>query len=55
VIERCYDCDGDGHQQVPYMDFKFDQVARWGNEWRISRADVLAWLASRGITQDLHE
>ena len=49
VIDSCYDCDGDGHVHVPYMEFKFDVVAGWGDEWRITRAEVLAWLTAHGF------
>jgi len=30
-----------------YQAFKFQFVATWGPEWRISRAEILAWLATQ--------
>jgi hypothetical protein len=41
--EHCYDCD-DGYRRLPYQEFKREVVARWGDSFRISRAEILAWL-----------
>jgi hypothetical protein len=43
-VSSCYDCD-DGYRRLPYQEFKREFVARWGDSWRISRAEVLQWLA----------
>lgn len=40
-----HNCDG-GYLRVPYQDFKFAFVAGWGPEFRISRSEILAWLAA---------
>ncbi|MFI6179748.1 DUF6166 domain-containing protein [Nonomuraea sp. NPDC051191] len=47
LIFRCV-C-GDGYRIGPalYQAFKFAFVAQWGAEWRMSRADILAWLATQ--------
>lgn len=44
-VLRCwrYDCE-DGYRRVPYQQFKRGVVSGWGWEWRMSRADILAWL-----------
>lgn len=49
------DCD-EGYRRVPYQDFKFEFVAGRDSEWRMSRPEVLQWLARHGITleQDGH-
>jgi hypothetical protein len=49
VITDCWqwDCDG-GYKHLPYQDFKFEFVASWQGEWRMSRADIIAWLAAKG-------
>lgn len=39
---RCGSCDG-GYRHLPYQEFKFAYVAGWGEEWRITRADILDW------------
>jgi hypothetical protein len=44
----CWDCE-DGYRRLPYQDFKFEYVATWPASWTISRAEILAWLASRGV------
>lgn len=43
-VESCYDCD-DGYRRLPYQDFKFQFVAGWGDSFRVSRSEILAWLA----------
>jgi len=48
VVDSCYDCD-DGWRVLPYQDFKREFVAGWGEEWRMSREDILAWLRDRGV------
>jgi hypothetical protein len=48
LLAGCWDCD-DGYRRMPYQQFKFDHVARWDNDWRMSRADILAWLARNGV------
>ncbi len=45
VVLRCVDCDGDGYRSLPYHQFKYAHVAKWGREWRITRAEILNWLA----------
>lgn len=37
----------DGYEDLPYGDFTEQFVARWGNDWRISRASILDWLSAR--------
>lgn len=50
-VLTCFDCDRDGLRgDLPYQDFKFEFVAGWGTEWRMSRAEVQDWLTSHGIT-----
>jgi hypothetical protein len=39
----CPDCD-DGYRRLPYQDFKAAFVATWGDEFRISRREILTWL-----------
>jgi hypothetical protein len=51
IITECRQCD-DGYRRLPYQDFKFEFVAGWEGEWRMRRADILAWLASRGWPPD---
>jgi hypothetical protein len=41
---KCIDCEG-GYRPLPYQEFKFEFVARWGDSWRISRTEVFQWLA----------
>lgn len=45
-VAQCWDweCD-DGYRQVPYQAFKWEHVATWGDEFRISRNQILAWLS----------
>jgi hypothetical protein len=45
-VTQCWDweCDG-GFRQLPYQAFKQSHVATWGEEFRISRAQILAWLS----------
>lgn len=40
----CHICD-DGLAAVPYHDFKFQVVAGWAENWRITRTQILEWLA----------
>jgi hypothetical protein len=47
LVQRCLACD-DGYRPLPYQDFHTEHVATWGNQWRIRRADIQAWLARRG-------
>ena len=46
---RCIDCD-DGYRHVPYQRFKWDHVAKWGQEWRMRRSEILGWLRDVGWT-----
>jgi hypothetical protein len=48
-LTDCSACD-DGYRRVPYQQFKVDYVAKWDHDWRMSRADILAWLARNGVT-----
>lgn len=41
---HCYYCDG-GFLPVPYQDFKWAHVAKFGAEWRMHRGAILDWLA----------
>jgi hypothetical protein len=45
-ITQCWDweCD-DGYRRLPYQAFKWEHVATWGNEFRISRSQILSWLS----------
>jgi hypothetical protein len=43
TVGQCW-CD-DGYRRLPYQDFKFELVAKWGAEFRISRSDILTWLS----------
>lgn len=47
LVQRCLACD-DGYRPLPYQDFQREHVATWGNQWRMRRADIRAWLALRG-------
>jgi hypothetical protein len=49
LLAGCWDCD-DGYRRVPYQQFKFDYVAKWDDDWRMSRADILDWLARNGVS-----
>jgi hypothetical protein len=49
LLADCRRCD-DGYRRVPYQQFKFDYVVGWDHDWRMSRADILAWLARNGVT-----
>ncbi len=40
---RCWHCD-DGYRPLPYQEFKREHVATWGEEWRVSRSQILSWL-----------
>ncbi|MGW4639617.1 DUF6166 domain-containing protein [Sphaerisporangium sp. NPDC004334] len=44
LIGGCHECE-EGSLVVPavYQAFKFEFVAGWGDEWRMSRAEILAW------------
>lgn len=42
----------DGFRAVPYQEFKAAVIGDLADEWRMNRAEVLAWLAERGITAD---
>lgn len=41
TVGKCY-CD-DGYRNLPYQDFKFQFVAGWGDQWRISRDEIRTW------------
>ncbi len=45
-VTRCWDweCDG-GYRQLPYQAFKWEHVATWGGEFRITRTQILTWLS----------
>ncbi|MER6514779.1 DUF6166 domain-containing protein [Nonomuraea sp. NPDC001636] len=47
LIYRCV-CE-DGYRVGPalYQAFKFAYVSQWGAEWRMSRSDILLWLATQ--------
>ena len=45
-VHRCTAC-ADGYRPLPYQDFKREHVATWGNQWRMRRADIQAWLNAR--------
>jgi hypothetical protein len=51
-IVTCWGCGGDGYRVRPevYQRFKWEFVAGWGDEWRMSRADILAWARARDIS-----
>jgi hypothetical protein len=44
---RCWE----GYVDVPYGDFVGEFVADWGDEWRISRKEILAWLEVKTRTR----
>jgi hypothetical protein len=46
TVDRCWEwgCD-EGYIRLPYQEFKFEFVAGWGPEFRISRTEILTWLA----------
>jgi hypothetical protein len=48
LVIDCGVCD-DGYRRVPYQQFKFEYVAKWDHDWRMSRADILAWLDQNGV------
>ncbi len=50
LVHRCTACT-DGYRALPYQDFKREHVATWGNQWRMRRADIQAWLAARHDTR----
>jgi len=41
----CTDCDR-GYRHVPYRLFTTDHVAHWGEQWCMTRQQVLDWLAA---------
>ncbi len=45
-VTKCWDweCDA-GIRQLPYQAFKWEHVTTWGNEFRISRNQILSWLS----------
>jgi hypothetical protein len=46
--EEAYSCACEnGYRPLPYQAFKRECVARWGDSWRISRTEILAWLAAQ--------
>ena len=53
-VSRCWECD-DGYRQLPYQEFKRQHVATWGSEWRISRTEILTWLAEHHDKQASHD
>jgi hypothetical protein len=40
------ECSG-GYRHLPYGNFADQFVASWGDEWIMSRADILSWLAAQ--------
>lgn len=55
TVARCWHWDcGEGYRRtrLPYQDFKFEFVTNWDSEWRMSRSEILQWLARRGITRE---
>ena len=44
LIGRCPCCD-DGVRRLPYHEFKAAIVAHLGDHWRLTRGEILAWLA----------
>lgn len=42
LVSRCV-CD-DGYREVPYKQFRDEQVARWADHWSLTRGEVLRWL-----------
>jgi hypothetical protein len=44
----CGDCDG-GYRRVPYQTFKEQYVCRWGDQWRVTRSELLGWLRDHGV------
>jgi hypothetical protein len=49
LVHRCTAC-ADGYRALPYQEFTREHVATWGNQWRMRRADIQAWLAARTDT-----
>jgi Family of unknown function (DUF6166) len=47
LVMACADCDDRGRYRsdLPYQHFKRACVATFGDEWTISRGEILAWLA----------
>jgi uncharacterized protein DUF6166 len=45
----CPKCE-DGTARVPYQRFKHQIVTNWDDQWRITRAELLAWLAANAPT-----
>jgi hypothetical protein len=38
-----------GYRHLPYQDFKWEFVAKWGDSFRVSRSEILAWLATHDV------
>jgi hypothetical protein len=42
----------DGYRHLPYQAFKFEFVAKWGPEWRMSRDEILRWVVTQPEWQE---
>jgi hypothetical protein len=53
TVTRCrhWDCD-EGFKRLPYQDFKDEFTVGWDREWRMSRCEILRWLAHHGVRED---
>lgn len=53
TVTSCWhwNCD-EGYARLPYQDFKFEFVAAWDREWRMTRREILQWLAACGVALD---
>ena len=49
ALELAFDCMycDDGWRRLPYQDFKFAAVGRWGDDFQITRTQILNWLAAQ--------
>lgn len=47
TVGQCGCCEN-GYRSLPYQAFKRAFVAQWGDSWRISRTEILDWLARQG-------
>jgi hypothetical protein len=50
AVLSCMDCDRDRLRVVPHQQFKWQFVAGWTGEWRITRAEIREWLTAHGLT-----
>ncbi|MGH7883267.1 MAG: hypothetical protein ACREN8_10260, partial [Candidatus Dormibacteraceae bacterium] len=46
-VFTCQSCSF-GYRELFHEEFIWEVVANWGDEWSISRAEVLTWLAEQG-------